>query len=245
LAAVPSLDQQIDDLYKQPLDQFTRARNELAKSLKGDDAKRVRALAKPTVVPWAVNQLYWRARGTYDRLLKAGERLRNAQIAALEGKSADVRTATDAHRHAIADAVAEAERLAAPSGSKPSPDVLTRTLEALSLAAEPPERPGRLTEGLRPAGFEALDGIAPVVSRKSQVVSQKSHVTDQKSEAARRREDALARQAARDYEAALRRADAAVARAEAGEKLARAAWERAHDALLEARRTRDAVKSSI
>src|SRR5262245_20176347 len=159
--AVADLDKHIDELYKEPLATFTSARNALAKSLTGDEAKRVKALAKPTVVPWAANQVYWRARATYDRLLKSGERLRKAQIAALEGKSSDVRTATDQHRRAIADAVKEAERLAAAEGSKPAPDALMRTFEALSLAAEPPEPHGHLTEALQPAGFEALAGVTP------------------------------------------------------------------------------------
>ena len=82
-----------------------------------------RALAKPTLVPWAVNQVYWHARAAYDRLMKSGERVRKAQIAALEGRTADVRAASEAHRHAIAEAVAEAERLAKSSGSKPGADV--------------------------------------------------------------------------------------------------------------------------
>src|SRR5213083_1378005 len=119
-----ALEAKIDDLYRQPLNDFTSARNALAKSLTGADAQRVRALAKPTVVPWAVNQVYWRARAAYDRLMKSGERLLTAQIAALEGRPADVRAASEAHRRAIADAVAEAERLAAPAGSKPSPEAL-------------------------------------------------------------------------------------------------------------------------
>ena len=109
-----SLDGTIDDLYRQPLDAFVTARNALAKTLTGDDAKRVRALVKPTVVPWAVNQVYWQARPTYEKLLKSGERLRAAQIASLEGRrGGDVREAGDAHRTALADAVKAAERIAA------------------------------------------------------------------------------------------------------------------------------------
>ena len=90
---VSALDAKIDDLYRLPLGEFTGARNALAKSLSKDDAKLVKALEKPTVVPWAVNQVYWRARSTYDRLMKSGEKLRAAQIAALEGRAADVRAA--------------------------------------------------------------------------------------------------------------------------------------------------------
>src|SRR2546430_8955733 len=50
----------------------------------------------------------------------------------LEGKSADVRSATDAHRRAVADAVAEAERLANAAGSRPATDVLMRSEEHTS-----------------------------------------------------------------------------------------------------------------
>ena len=64
-----ALDAKIDDLYRAPLNDFTAARNALAKSLSGEEAKRVRGLAKPTLVPWAVNQVYWKARATYDRLM--------------------------------------------------------------------------------------------------------------------------------------------------------------------------------
>jgi hypothetical protein len=158
-----SLDGKIDDLYRQPLDAFVTARNALAKTLTGDDAKRVRALVKPTVVPWAVNQVYWQARPTYDKLIKSGERLRAAQIASLEGRrGADVREAGDVHRTALADAVKAAERIAATAGANPPADALMRTFETLSLASEPPEPPGRLTKPLQPFGFEALAGVTPV-----------------------------------------------------------------------------------
>ena len=46
-----ALDAKIDDLYQLGLSEFTSARNALAKSLSGAEAKRVKALPKPTVVP--------------------------------------------------------------------------------------------------------------------------------------------------------------------------------------------------
>jgi hypothetical protein len=50
-----------DDLYALPLEEFTAARNELARSLKAagdaDEAARVKKLKKPPVSAWAVNQL--------------------------------------------------------------------------------------------------------------------------------------------------------------------------------------------
>jgi hypothetical protein len=255
------IDSKIDDLYRGPLSDFVSARNALAKSLSGDEAKAVKALAKPTLVPWAVNQVYWHVRAAYDRVMKSGEKVRKAQIAALEGRSADVRAANEAHRQAIADAVGEAQRLSAAAGSAPSPDALSRTFEALSLASEPPEAPGRLTEALQPAGFEALAGVkpqpgairafqpresprpqaAPAARGKTGRDEEKPSRAEAQREA-REREKAAA--AARERQAAIKKAEAAVARAEAAEQQARAAWDKAHDALLEARRALAAAKSS-
>jgi len=249
---VSAIENRIDELYRAPLQEFTAARNALAKSLSGDEAKRVRALAKPTVVPWAINQVYWHARRAYDALMKSGERLRKAQLAALAGKKADLREAGDVHRRAIADAAREAERLAGAAGSRPSPDVLTRTLEALSLASEPPEAPGRLTRELQPAGFEALAGVTPTVRLKPETTSQttvrlqpdpRRHHADKPSEAALKEQIAAAAQkrareeeaALRKQEAAQRRRDAAVKKAEAEVERARRKMEAAEAALREVR----------
>jgi hypothetical protein len=251
-----SLDGKIDDLYRQPLDAFVTARNALAKTLTGDEAKRVRALVKPTVVPWAVNQVYWQARPTYDKLIKSGERLRAAQIASLEGRrGADVREAGDLHRTALADAVKAAERIAAAAGANPPADALVRTFETLSLASEPPEPPGRLTKPLQPSGFEALAGVTPA-ARPAATVARPFQgrepigpergalrPSDKKRTEADRRKERAAEEAARKREAAIKAAAAALARAEAAEQLARTAWERSHDKLLEARQALSTLKS--
>ena len=204
-----SLDDRIDDLYKLPLSEFTSARNALAKTLKGDEAARVKALGKPTVVPWAINQLYWHARKTYDRLLDRGRALRKAQIAALSGKNAALREATDAHRAALAEAAREAARLA--GGGAQHTDALARTLEALSLAPEPPGEPGRLTETLQPAGFEALGGLgglsAVTLVARTQPAPKPSLKEVQRREAAEKKHQ----QEVADAEAALERARDAVA----------------------------------
>ena len=50
-----ALDSEMDTLYQLPLDEFTSARNALAKTA-GSDAGRVRALVKPPIAAWAVNQ---------------------------------------------------------------------------------------------------------------------------------------------------------------------------------------------
>jgi len=157
---VASVEEGIDALYKGPLADFIAGRTALARTLKGAEAQRVKAQQKPRVGPWAVNQVYWHARPLWDRLAKSGEKLRAEQIAALKGRRADPRGATEAHRKSIAAAVARALQFASNSGVQPSADELARTFEALSLASEPPEPPGRLTRPLKPAGFEALAGVA-------------------------------------------------------------------------------------
>ena len=156
-----ALEQKIDELYALPLAEFTAARNTLAKSLKGDDAARVKRLEKPSVVAWSVNQLYWVERRTFERLMTTGKALRAAQIAALKGHSSDLRSATADHRSALADAVAAASRIAGGSGAHPAADPLSRMLEALSVLPDLPAAPGRFTDIVQPAGFEALAGITP------------------------------------------------------------------------------------
>jgi hypothetical protein len=49
----------IDELYQLPLDEFTAARNALAKST-GDAS--IKKLEKPSLSAWAVNQLFWHQR---------------------------------------------------------------------------------------------------------------------------------------------------------------------------------------
>ena len=230
-----ALDATINDLYQLPPSEFTGARNALAKTLTGAEATQVRALAKPTVVPWAVNQVYWRARGTYDAVMKGGEALRAAQIAALEGRDADVRGAGEIHRRAIAGAVGEATRLATPTGVKPDADALARTFESLSLASRAPESPGRLTSAIEPAGFEALVGVGTI------------NVRTEKLEVRSQRADETARVEAerKQREAAVKEAEAQLARAEMKERSSRETWERAHDSLLEARQRLAQLRSEV
>ena len=230
------LDCQIDELYALPLSEFTASRNTFAKTLSGDEAKRVRALAKPTVVPWAVNQLFWKGRAVYDRLLKQGGALRAAQIAALKGRDADVRLAAEAHRRALSDAVHHAADLASAEGTRPDADDLARMLEAVSLAARPADRPGRWTESIQPAGFEALSGVQPIAG------TGKAEAAREPIDAARRTQDSR-RQAEADrketqrleaerkrLEAAVRDAEQAAARAKTNEARARDAFDRATEA---------------
>ncbi len=78
--------------------EFTGSRNVLAAQLKksgrGDDAALVKALAKPSVTAWAVNQLFWSHGDSFDRLIASGERFHKMQTSAAKG--ADMREALNA-----------------------------------------------------------------------------------------------------------------------------------------------------
>jgi hypothetical protein len=230
-----SVDADIDELYRGSLEAFVRARTALARTLSGDQARRVRALQKPAAVAWAVNQVFWHAKPVYDRLLKSGGALRSAQISALGGRTADLRGAGDAHRKAISAAVREALRMASGAGVNPNHDVLTRTFEALSLATRQDDPPGRLTKAVEPAGFEALAGITvkepppgptgPSPSPGKTGVSKHSGDDDRA-----RRKEREAREAreeeARQRQAEIKKAQGAVAKAQEEEAAARAEWQR-------------------
>jgi hypothetical protein len=98
------------DLYRLPRDEFTSARDELAKRLRGENkraqADQVKALRKPTAAAWLVNQLGYQATGDVKKLLSAGERMRKARTAT------ELRKAAAAEREAIAKLLARAQGIA-------------------------------------------------------------------------------------------------------------------------------------
>jgi hypothetical protein len=164
------LEDDVDALFGLSLAEFTGARNTLAARLKqagrGDEANRVKALVKPSISAWAVNQLYWQHRKAFDQLIATGYRFRQAQTSRLAGKVADIREALDARREALTHLSDLATALLRDAGHNPTPDTTRRiatTLEALSAYASFPvgPSPGRLTHDVDPPGFESLASLMP------------------------------------------------------------------------------------
>lgn len=160
----------IDRLFQIPLDQFTAARNALSARLKkagrADEADQVRTLAKPQISAWAVNQLFWKHRRAFDKLIAAGERFRRAQAAQLAGKGDDLRAPLEARREALTELSKAAAGVLRAGGHNPSSDMLRRittTLEAIATYGAHPGAPqaGRLVDDLDPPGFEALAALVP------------------------------------------------------------------------------------
>ena len=103
------------EVFRADPDGFVAARNGLAARLaaegRTDDAAAIKALRKPTVAVWALNQLHDRDAEGVTALLDAGAELRAAQQAALsssKGGAERLRTATVARRAAVAQLVESA-----------------------------------------------------------------------------------------------------------------------------------------
>ena len=155
---MPSVDSEIDRLYQVPLAEFTAERNALSKRA-GGQAAEIRALQKPTVPAWAVNQLYWKERRVYDELIERADDLRATHNATLRGRRTDLRGASRAHEEAFETALKTTLTLLGESGHAVTD--ATRQAIATTLRALPGDEPtGRLTRQLEPRGFEMLAGAA-------------------------------------------------------------------------------------
>lgn len=206
----------VDSLFKLPLGEFTSARNALAARLKKagqpTEAAEAKALAKPSVSAWVVNQLYWRHGYLFGRLIDAGERLRHAQTT--QQTSGPARELVNARRDVVATLMATAADILREGGYSDTRDVMRRvtsTLEALSaygsLAGAPSA--GRLTVDLEPPGFETLAGLVPrrdaikLRSTESPPSVRQSGAKESKRGHERRRLSAAAKSAVRETEREL------------------------------------------
>jgi hypothetical protein len=246
-------DDDIDRLFQLPLDEFTAARNALAKQA-GPDAAAIKRLHRPHAAAWAVNQLYWRRRKAFDRLVAASGRLRAAHGQALRGGRVDLAGAEQAHREALRAATNEIREVLAEAGEKATPATMTAVSETLQALPRDGEPPGRLVRPLKPMGFEALAGLmgrAPAApARKAEVVpfdrGRQTSERDRKADAAARRRDeqALAREAA----ARKREADQIekeLANARAAEREAQRELTRARQAVERAERDRERAEEQL
>ena len=171
-----TLDDRIDELYAGPAEEFIARRDALVRELKAakdmDGAATVKALRKPTVAAWAVNQLAHSSRRDVAKLLDVGEALREAHEALADGKGdADIRAATTKRRKLVADLTERAVALLG-SGGEAQRDAISNTLDAA--VADPDAgisvQEGRLAKELSaPSGFGAglVFATPPAAPRES------------------------------------------------------------------------------
>jgi hypothetical protein len=224
------MEEELDRLYGLPLEEFVGARDDLAKRLRGegrrDEAEQVKALRKPPVSVWLVNQVARERELDVRRLLDAAEALRKAQAAGSEEFAGARRDET----HALERLAGAAREIAKREGSGQA--VVDRAMQTVRAAAATDEgrelfRRGRLTEELSPVGFEALTGLVPTASRARK---KKAPSRPRPSKQARDRVERL-RKAEREAERAADRAEKEAARLRAAAEEATTARARAEKEL--------------
>jgi hypothetical protein len=163
------LGREVDALHALPLAEFIPARDALVKRLRGegrrDEAAEVGRLRRPTVPAWGVNRAVREAPEETEALLAAGEALRTAQAALLEGGSAgDLRGAQAAARAAEAAMLARVRAILdeAQRGGQGALERVRETLHAAVVdeAAASRLREGRLATELTAAGLGGGFGVA-------------------------------------------------------------------------------------
>ena len=221
-----------DRLYGLPLDEFTAERNAAAKELRDEglkgEAERVKALPKPSVAAWAVNQLTRRRHADVDELLDAAEAARETQL----GGGGDARDAITRLRKTL-DGLVEAATNEL--GGNASESVTTRIRQTLEAAAVDDDaavavKQGRLAKELEPAGFGTLSAHATARPKKRRPVA------DDSAERKRRLTDARAklREAEDEHRAAL-----------AEERQARKRWQQAQGDADEAAERVDRARTAL
>ena len=197
-------------LYRAAPEDFIAGRDALAKDLRDagstDEAREVKALRKPTVVAWALNQLAGRDPSGVEALLEAGRELKAAQRAAVSGRGAErLRSATTARRKAVSDLVAVAAGVLTGGGRDPGAHA-DEIMSALEAAAVDDDAAATLREGTferppRPeAGFGDLAGLSLVPSTPAPAApdtAKKIPAADLKE--LRRRRDAERKRADREH----------------------------------------------
>jgi len=252
---VATKNSEVDALFQLALPEFTAARNALASRLQkaGDKeaAATVKSLAKPPVSAWVVNQLYWRNREAFDRLLTAGARLRQAQASQLAGHKTNLRELLTTHRETLTELSKQAAALLSQSGHQPSPDIMRRvtmTLEGLAAQGllEGAPAAGRLTADVDPPGFETISALAPRAAgdKPAAAGDKPAREAGDSRVLAFRANQRVAANGRGKHKGAATRADDAARDAER-RKAARAALKSAERALAEARRDAAAAEAAL
>jgi hypothetical protein len=267
------VEQAAEELYGLPPREFTHARDARAKEVRKDGdrhaANEIKALPKPTVAAWTLNQLARRRPDDLEHLLKAGEELRAAQEELLGGGDREAfQKAASKERDLVAELSADASALASEAGERGSglQEKVAATLHAAALDEETAEelRAGRLVREREAIGGFGVAGVEPAPSStqararskpKDSRARSKSRPRGPESstakDAEKRQRLAAARtderHARRELEAATRALENARQRAEAADAHAAEAAERAKitaERVKEARRAEAAARKA-
>src|SRR4029450_9011319 len=223
------------DLYGLPFDEFTKARDELAKELrkarKKEAADEVKALRKPSVSAWMINQLARRHPQEMKALVKAGDALRKAQRGAVSGRDPEkLLEATRSHRDRLDDLTSLARHELDAGGQTLQRVAQTLRAGSIDKQASKALLAGTLATDVEQAGFGPLLSEVPLPTRspprsarwraaraRAKPKPRKAPDRTREQAAKLRRQLQEARKGAREER---RRADAAVREAERGQRTA-------------------------
>lgn len=140
----------LDELFTLPAGDFVAARDALARRLKGEDrapeAAAVKALRRPTLAAWAVNQVVRADNDAYDELVAAGQAVQKAQRKALSGvRDSGLRGAAATRRGLVEALTDRAASVLVDAGARPDSHLedVAATFEAASADPDAAEAVGR------------------------------------------------------------------------------------------------------
>ena len=157
----------LDEIYAAPIDEFTSTRNALAKQL-GKDGAQIKALKKPNLAAWGLNQLARTHADELDELAAVTDKLRRAQRRAMSGgKPSDLRAATDERNRAAGRLTKLVERILKDAGHAAAASTLSAVRDSFVAIASDELgaellRKGRLTRELQPGAIVDVGGLTLV-----------------------------------------------------------------------------------
>jgi hypothetical protein len=217
----PSAD--IDRLYALPLDEFTRERNALAKGLRANDreaADAVKALKKPSVPAWAVNQVRRDRPDDVRRLLDVTEELHRVYAGiASAGARERLGEAADMQRDLVRSLTRCAAQLLEAGGHGAGDATLTKVADTFRAAALDEELRGQIAAG-RVVKERRAAGLGPLESMPATAPSKPKGKGKQAAKKAKPKgpDPKQVRSAERAVEAARKKLDKASEELEAAER---------------------------
>ena len=145
----------LDDLYAAPYDRFITERNALAKNTEDkDEASRIKALRKPTLPAWAINQVARLHGGELRHLVELSDELRRA-------RGEQVRSMSKERNASVASLVERARAVLTEAGHSASATNIERITNTLQAASVDPESlddllAGRMSTDMEPSGFASI-----------------------------------------------------------------------------------------
>lgn len=224
------MDDAVADLYRLPAAEFVAARDALAKARRAagdkEEAAAIKALRRPTVAAWALNQVAASQPELVAALIEAGDDLRAAQDEAIAGGGGDaLREAMRARREA-GRAVAEAAAAVLGGAGSSASGQAAAVGATIDAVAADPELAARLRAGTlsgdEPEPGDDLFGLGGPASppAKAKAKAKKAGSGDKAAASAAKARKALDAAQAKAESAELARAAAADAADEAERQLA-------------------------